>query len=138
MNSVAIRRKWKQPRPLASDKEIHDCPSYIRDELVEVVKQRPHLILSIVDIPSKKDVSKWMETDDYDGLLIIFDPVMGYENGVNMHPELSELVDIGKSFYNLFHFYEPQNIRYLQSIRQIKEVDGAIIYFRNYPTSAES
>lgn len=131
-SSVAVRRKWHQPRKLWTNEELNQHPSGARNDYVELVRQYPRLILSIVDIPSKEDMLTWQKTDNYDGVLIMFDPIAGYENGVIMHPELDELVNIVKSFYDLFIFPEPQNKRTIQNFRQLNFMNGTLVFFHDY------
>ena len=129
--SVAESRKWKKPREIAPDIPLPSIGDEgIRQSIEKAIKQYPHLILSVVYIPSTEELRAWKKEGKYDGVLLIYDPVKGYENGIFENATFDEVLAIGKSFYNITQYpYELPTRRDLQRFRQLTFVDGALIIF---------
>ena len=131
--SVAVRRKWNKPVELAPDVPIIGTNgAEIREIVGETIRQCPKLILSVVYLPSLEELRAWRDEGGYDGVLIIYDPIKGYENGIIKDLPVEELVAIAKTFYNMMVYTTdvplPSN-NCLKRFRQINYMQGGLVIF---------
>ena len=131
--SVAVRRKWNKPVELAPDVPIIGTNgAKIREIVGETIRQCPKLILSVVYLPSLEELRAWRGEGVYDGVLIIYDPIKGYENGIIKDLPVEELVAIAKTFYNMMVYTTdvplPSN-NCLKRFRQINYMQGGLVIF---------
>ena len=131
--SVAVRRKWNKPVELAPDVPIIGTNgAKIREIVGETIRQCPKLILSVVYLPSLEELRAWRDEGVYDGVLIIYDTIKGYENGIIKDLHVEELVAIAKTFYNMMVYTTdvplPSN-NCLKRFRQINYMQGGLVIF---------
>jgi|GEM_PF-6240602 len=130
--TIAERRNWSIERDISPDIPLKSRgEENTRTEAGKMIEDNPNLIISIVYIPTIDELRTW-EKEGYDGVLIIYDPIQRYEQGVAKGTPLDELVALGKSFFHLMTYYKgflPTRSE-LQRFRQLTFVDGSLILFR--------
>ena len=103
-----------------------------RERLAKIIYKYPCIDICSGRIPTQEEIYAIQRCPLYDGMLIIYDPIKGYENGIIKDLPVEELVAIAKTFYNMMVYTTdhplPSN-NCLKRFRQINYMQGGLVIF---------